>query len=115
MDGVTQLLMRQQPELLERFQRTIREKRLVHAYLFEGAQGTGKEELARWITQMLFCEELQDDQPCGHCNHCLRIAAGEFPDMAEIRPDGNTIKVNQVRELKAELSKSGWRAAARSI
>ena len=50
MDGVTQLLMRQQPELLERFQRTIQEKRLVHAYLFEGARGTGKEELARWIT-----------------------------------------------------------------
>lgn len=107
MDGVTQLLMRQQPELLERFQRTIQEKRLVHAYLFEGARGTGKEELARWIAQTLFCDELQDGQPCGHCNHCLRIAAGEFPDVAEISPDGNTIKVNQVRELKAELSKSG--------
>ena len=107
MDGVTQLLMRQQPELLERFQRTIQEKRLVHAYLFEGARGTGKEELACWIAQTLFCEELQDGQACGHCNHCLRIAAGEFPDVAEISPDGNTIKVNQVRELKAELSKSG--------
>ena len=100
MDGVTQLLMRQQPELLERFQRTIREKRLVHAYLFEGAQGTGKEELARWITQMLFCEELQDDQPCGHCNHCLRIAAGEPLGITQddVHLNGHAIEVRVYAE-----------------
>lgn len=104
---MTRTVLRQQPELVELFQHTILEKRLGHAYLFEGSRGTGKEELARWIAQMLFCQDLQNNQPCHQCNHCLRIEAGEFPDVAEIVPDGQSIKVGQVRELKSELSKSG--------
>lgn len=104
---MTHTVLRQQPELVELFQHTIMEKRLGHAYLFEGSRGTGKQEMARWIAQMLFCEDLQDNQPCQRCNHCHRIVAGEFPDVAEIMPDGQSIKVGQVRELKAELSKSG--------
>ena len=104
---MTNTVLRQQPELVELFQHTIMEKRLGHAYLFEGSRGTGKQEMARWIAQMLFCEDLQNNQPCQRCNHCHRIAAGEFPDVAEILPDGQSIKVGQVRELKSELSKSG--------
>ena len=55
----------------------------------------------------LFCQN-PDDQgfPCGVCNECRRIIEKEHPDVVEIEPDGQSIKVDQVRFLKSEFSKS---------
>lgn len=99
-------LDQRQPELQERFARTIAEGRLGHAYLFEGARGTGKKALARWLAQSLFCEQRQDGYPCHDCRSCRRMLAGDIPDVKEVQPDGQTIKVGQIRDLKTEFAKS---------
>ncbi len=46
--------------------------------------------------------------PCGKCNNCQRIQSQEHPDVVEIEPDGQSIKVDQIRRLQTEFSRSGY-------
>ena len=101
-------IMTKQPEISHLFMNLIKTNRLQHAYIFEGVAGTGKYEMARWIAQRLYCQKPTDDgSPCLDCNQCFRIQQGEHPDVTTLQPDGQTIKVDQVRAIKEEFSKSG--------
>ncbi|USS87826.1 DNA polymerase III subunit delta' [Fructilactobacillus hinvesii] len=96
-----------QPELTKHFMHVVKSGDLSHAYLFSGAAGVGKLALAKVTTMALFC--LHPDEtgfPCGQCNECLRIANNEHPDVLTVQPDGQSIKIEQVRALKREFSKS---------
>lgn len=97
-----------QPEISELFANLIEKNLLQHAYIFEGVSGTGKYEMAKWVAQGLFCQNLSSDNyPCLECNQCTRIELEEHPDVTAIEPDGLSIKVDQVRAIKDEFSKSG--------
>ncbi|WP_407878657.1 DNA polymerase III subunit delta' [Furfurilactobacillus entadae] len=96
-----------QPVFVQHFQHVIEQGELAHAYLFAGPAGSGKEELAMWIAMRLFCNRVTDGQPCGECEECLRISQHEHPDVLVVEPDGQSIKVDQVRLLKTEFTKSG--------
>ena len=104
MENLTEM----QPVVFRQLQNSFISHRLAHAYLFEGDQGTGKEAMAQWFAQHLFCTNLQNGYPCGKCNNCVRIKEQEHPDVFEIKPEGQTIKVDQMRALQSELSKSGF-------
>ena len=97
-----------QPEISNLFKNLIDTNRLQHAYIFEGVAGTGKYEMAQWIAQNLYCKNNTNNQsPCLECNQCLRIQQGDHPDVTTLAPDGLSIKVDQVRAIKEEFSKSG--------
>lgn len=100
-------VQRLQPQVLARFKETIRMGQLGHAYLFEGTRGTGKKEMAEWLAMVKFCEQKQDEEPCGVCHNCLRIKERQHPDVMYVKPDGLSIKVEQVRALKSAFSKRG--------
>lgn len=101
-------IMTKQPEISKLFTTLIETNRLQHAYIFEGVAGTGKYEMAQWIAQSLSCQNATDGQPpCLECNQCLRIEQGDHPDVTTLAPDGLSIKVDQVRTIKEEFSKSG--------
>ncbi|HLZ92806.1 MAG TPA: hypothetical protein VKQ28_13920 [Candidatus Acidoferrum sp.] len=51
----------------------LRSARVPHALLFTGPRGVGKFTLARMFAQAANCERLDDDF-CGECDTCLRIA-----------------------------------------
>lgn len=106
-----QVLSEQQPLLYQQLQKSFEHGRLAHAYLFEGDTGTGKKEVGLWMAKHIFCTNLIDNNPCNQCNNCTRINENEHPDVLRIAPDGQTIKVDQIRELKAEFSKSGVETA----
>lgn len=53
-----------------------------------------------------FCLHVKDGQPDGTCEECQRISKQLHPDVLMIEPDGRQIKVDQVRYLKSEFSKS---------
>ena len=80
--------------------------RLGHAVLLHVPRGTGGEWLARWIAARLFCRAA--NAPCGECVECRRVAADQHPDCSFVQPleDSKEIKVDQVRELVAELALS---------
>lgn len=94
-----------QPKIYNFLKKTIEKEKIVHAYLFEGESGTGKKELATWLAQCVFCEEAS--LACQNCHNCQRILAENHPDVHHLSPDGQSIKIDQVLEIKKHLGKSG--------
>lgn len=105
-DKIQTAVSNKQPELLKHFAQIIADHKLAHAYLFAGESGIGKDELATWIAMRLFCLNVKGNQPCGQCQECQRISTGQHPDVVIVKPDGLSIKVDQVRFLKSEFTKS---------
>jgi len=89
---------RKQKDLL---QRAVSSGRLPHAYLFEGAEGIGKRLIALALTKLLFCAH---GNGCGDCPACQKIDHHNHPDLHLIKPDGSSIKIEQIRALQKELS-----------
>lgn len=75
--------------------------RIAHAYLFSGPEGIGKRKVALAFIQQLFCAS---GNGCGNCPSCRKVASGNHPDIHHLLPDGQFIKIDQVRDLQKELS-----------
>lgn len=106
--GLQDELTVMQPVVMKIFSKSVRENRLSHGYLLEGASGTGKKRTSLWLAQSLFClEPTKTELACGECANCTRIASHNHPDVHLLEPDGASIKIDQVRALKQELSKRG--------
>ena len=84
-------------------QKVAQNGQLAHAYLFIGEQGTGKKQISYWLAQYLFCQHLQNNEPCQECANCKRILEGNHPDVKFINSD-TTIKVEQIQNLREEFS-----------
>jgi DNA polymerase-3 subunit delta' len=84
--------------------RAIESGRTAHAYLITGLEHIGKSTLARMLAQALNCAG--QPVPCGRetCRACKLIAAGKYPDLHLVAPDGNTLKIDQVRALQHDLA-----------
>lgn len=96
-----------QPQLMQHFIHLVTTNRLSHAYLFSGLPGCGKRAVAQVVAMCFFCQTPNTDgMPCGHCPECNRIMAGDNPDVVTVEPDGQRIKVDQVRYIKDEFAKS---------
>ena len=87
--------------------RSLEKDMLSHAYLFVGPPQVGKMTLALNLAQSVNCLESSASRPCGECNQCLRIAAGQHSDVQVIDLVANEsgsgmrrdIAIEQVREV----------------
>ncbi|HIE64237.1 MAG: DNA polymerase III subunit delta' [Nitrospira sp.] len=92
------------------------------ALLFSGGEGIGKRTAAHAFAQALFCRAFQKAQktdgveknpqensrqtaiePCGECLSCRKMMDKNHPDFSVIEPDGNTIKVDQIRAMEEKI------------
>ncbi|KKQ70662.1 MAG: polymerase III subunit gamma and tau, DNA polymerase III subunit gamma/tau protein [Candidatus Peregrinibacteria bacterium GW2011_GWC2_39_14] len=88
----------------------LREKRMVHAYLFTGPRGTGKTSTARLIAKSLNCLELDADmEPCGKCEMCVSMNEGRLIDLIEIDAASNR-GIDEIRELIDKIPYAPTRA-----
>jgi DNA polymerase III subunit delta' len=105
---VIQEVKLKQNKLASQFINIINNNELSHSYLFSGDEGIGKLSLALFVIMKMFCVNPSDDGfPCGQCNECCRITNHQHPDVIMVKPDGHSIKINQIRYLQSEFSKSG--------
>ena len=73
--------------------------RVHHAFLFAGARGVGKTTAARILAKALCCEKGPTATPCGVCEPCTEIRAGNSVDVVEI--DGASNRgIEDVRTLR---------------
>ena len=83
-------------------QNAIRHHRIPHAYLFAGDEGVGKKLTAVMFAKALNCRECEDDS-CDRCVSCHKIDAGNHPDVRIIAPEGQFIKIDQIRTLQKDV------------
>lgn len=96
-----------QPLAVQILTNSIKKDRVSHAYLIQGARGTGKRALAVTLVKSIFCENRIGVEPCQTCQACVRIESTNHPDVHFIEPDGQTIKIEQIRHLQKEFTYSG--------
>lgn len=89
-----------QDVLVKTLTTAINTSRIAHAYIFTGIRGTGKTSTARILAKALNC--LSSDgptaTPCGVCENCRAIAAGQHIDVMEIDAASHT-GVDNMREI----------------
>ena len=91
-------------QIIEQLQRTVTSERIAGAYLFVGPAGVGKETVARYFAQLIFCQqEAQPPTVCGTCLACRKVDSGNHPDLQFIRPEGSLLKIGQIRELQRQV------------
>ena len=74
--------------------------RIAHAYIFTGIRGTGKTSTARILAKALNClsSDTATATPCGVCENCKAIAAGQHIDVLEIDAASHT-GVDNMRDI----------------
>lgn len=94
--------------------RTLREAldtgRVAHAWLFTGPPGVGKVYVARLLAAALNCEGLTAETggsgADGTCLSCRRVLRGVHPDVYQIEPEGEQLRVEEVRAVREDA----WRS-----
>ena len=82
--------------------RAVKNNKVPHAYLFSGPGGIGKKLVAMTLAKSLQCDT-EADKPCNICLPCKKVEDGNHPDISVVAPDGQFIKVEQIRELQKRL------------
>lgn len=75
----------------------IRTNNIAHSYMFIGKESIGKMLFAKEFAKAILC--INDSKPCGDCKSCIEFESSNNPDFEIIEPDGNNIKIEQIREL----------------
>jgi DNA polymerase-3 subunit delta' len=82
--------------------RAIRDHKLPHAYLFVGPAGVGKRATAIALAKAVNCPSGAGDA-CERCAVCQRIDRRLYPDVHQVEPQGQVIKIDQIRQLQTSL------------
>lgn len=92
---------------LMQLEKEISDKNITHAYLFSGPKNVGKYRIARMFANILQCP----NNLCHTCKDCKLIQSGSHPDIIVMPDIGETIKIDQVRDLihKTNLTSQGNR------
>lgn len=79
----------------------IEQGRIAHGYIFSGHRGIGKTTVARILAMALNCRSSDKPvpEPCGVCDSCMEIRAGNSVDVIEIDAATNR-GIDEIRELR---------------
>jgi DNA polymerase-3 subunit gamma/tau len=79
----------------------IEQGRTAHGYIFSGHRGIGKTTVARILAMALNCRSADHPvaEPCGVCDSCTEIRAGNSVDVIEIDAATNR-GIDEIRELR---------------
>jgi DNA polymerase-3 subunit gamma/tau len=94
-----------QEHVTRTLQNAIAQERIAHGYIFSGHRGIGKTTVARILAMALNCRSTIETtgkppiEPCGICDSCTEIRAGNAVDVIEIDAATNR-GIDEIRELR---------------
>jgi DNA polymerase III subunit gamma/tau len=90
-----------QEHVTRTLQNAIAQERIAHGYIFSGHRGIGKTTVARILAMALNCRSAEKPvaEPCGICDSCTEIRAGNAVDVIEIDAATNR-GIDEIRELR---------------
>jgi DNA polymerase-3 subunit gamma/tau len=90
-----------QEHVTRTLQNAIEQARTAHGYIFSGHRGIGKTTVARILAAALNCRSKDHPvpEPCGVCESCTEIRAGNSVDVIEIDAATNR-GIDEIRELR---------------
>ena len=88
-------------KIKELLQETIKNEKVSHSYLFIGQAGIGKKMLAKEFAKAVLC--LENNKCCDTCKSCLEFDSQNNPDFVLIEPEGNNIKIEQIRNMQRKV------------
>lgn len=111
-----------QLQLSQQYQHQI----LPHAILLQGIEGAGKDDLAKWLIDLLLCQQpllspigSPDDSTlsyaCGQCKACLLRRSDSYPDHLLLTSENKTLGVDDVRRGNAFLEKTAHLGQVKTI
>ncbi len=93
-----------QEHVVRTLRNAVERDKVHHAYLFVGSRGTGKTSMAKILARSLNCERGGPTvTPCGECETCVAIAAGNSMDVIEMDAASNR-SVDDVRDLRDRVA-----------
>ena len=94
-----------QDHIVTTLKNQIRSDHVGHAYLFCGTRGTGKTTVAKIFARAVNCENPGEKGPCGECEMCQTIGAGNSMNVVEMDAASNN-KVDDIRQVIEEVQYS---------
>ena len=90
-----------QEHVTQTLKNAIEQERIAHGYIFSGHRGIGKTTVARILAMALNCRSAAKPvtEPCGICESCTEIRAGNAVDVIEIDAATNR-GIDEIRELR---------------
>src|SRR5215475_2317011 len=90
-----------QDHVTKTLKNAIEQERIAHGYIFSGHRGIGKTTVARILAMALNCRSSNKPvpEPCGICESCTEIRAGNSVDVIEIDAATNR-GIDEIRELR---------------
>ncbi len=95
-----------QEEIKKDLRETVAQKRIAHAYLFSGPEGSGKLPLALAYAQYINCEHPTATDSCGQCPSCRAFAKLQHPDLHFVFP---IVKDKKIDKLCCDDYLEEWR------
>ncbi|MGD2245567.1 MAG: DNA polymerase III subunit delta' [Candidatus Aminicenantes bacterium] len=80
--------------------RALKMKRLPNSLLFSGPEGVGKKDVALVVAKALNCLNKRENS-CEECSACTAINNRNFPDVMDISPENDVLKIEKMRVLKS--------------
>lgn len=89
-------------KIKKELQENINTGTISHSYLFVGQEGIGKKKIAEQFAKMILCLS-EKNKACNTCSSCIKFNSSNNPDFAEIEPDGNSLKIEQIRSMQERI------------
>lgn len=89
-------------EIKNNLQKSINHQNISHSYLFIGREGIGKKKIAKEFAKSILC--LGEEKEQNQCKSCLEFDTDNHPDFTIIQPEGNSLKIDQIREWQTKVA-----------
>ncbi len=96
-------------------ERALANNTLAHAYLFSGDEGIGKKLTAFALASAVNCPNRGPEGGCGACPSCRKTASGGHPDVHLLAPDGQEIKIDQIRQIQEDLALKPYEGTKKTL